>query len=53
MITYELFCRLRQLRDERQLNVAQIAHELALDERTDPVLADLWDNPRDAAYDTR
>ena len=24
---------------------------VALDERTDPVLADLWDNPRDAAYD--
>lgn len=23
----------------------------ALSERTDPVLADLWDNPKDAAYD--
>lgn len=34
MITYEQFCRLRQLCDERQLNVAQIARELALDERT-------------------
>ncbi len=24
---------------------------IALNERTDPVLADLWNNPRDAAYD--
>jgi len=24
---------------------------LALSERTDPVLAELWDNPKDAAYD--
>jgi hypothetical protein len=24
---------------------------LALNERTDPVLADLWNNPKDAAYD--
>ena len=24
---------------------------VALTERADPVLADLWDNPRDAAYD--
>jgi uncharacterized protein (DUF1778 family) len=24
---------------------------LALNERADPVLAELWDNPRDAAYD--
>jgi hypothetical protein len=24
---------------------------LALNKRTDPVLAELWDNPRDAAYD--
>lgn len=28
------------------------AHELsALTEKADPVLAKLWDNPRDAAYD--
>jgi uncharacterized protein (DUF1778 family) len=26
---------------------------VALDERADPVLADLWDNPKDAAYDKR
>ncbi len=26
---------------------------VALHERTDPVLADLWDNPKDAAYDER
>lgn len=26
---------------------------VALSERTDPVLADLWDNPKDAAYDKR
>ncbi len=26
---------------------------VALNERTDPVLADLWDNPKDAAYDKR
>ncbi|MGH7555612.1 MAG: hypothetical protein ACREMQ_21640 [Longimicrobiales bacterium] len=24
---------------------------LVLSERTDPVLAELWDNPKDAAYD--
>ncbi len=24
---------------------------IALNEHTDPVLADLWDNPKDAAYD--
>jgi hypothetical protein len=24
---------------------------VALTERADPVLADLWDNPKDAAYD--
>ena len=24
---------------------------IALHERADPVLADLWDNPKDAAYD--
>lgn len=24
---------------------------VALSERADPVLADLWDNPKDAAYD--
>lgn len=24
---------------------------VALNERTDPVLAELWNNPRDAAYD--
>ena len=26
---------------------------VALNERADPVLADLWDNPKDAAYDKR
>ena len=26
---------------------------VALHERDDPVLADLWDNPKDAAYDKR
>ena len=26
---------------------------VALNERTDPVLADLWNNPKDAAYDKR
>ena len=31
-----------------ELPAAQL---LALNERTDPVLAELWDNPRDAAYD--
>lgn len=40
---------------------ARLAHDLANDvsaadlvaltERADPVLADLWDNPKDAAYD--
>jgi len=36
--------RLREdLGDERE--------EVALTAKTDPVLAELWDNPRDAAYD--
>jgi uncharacterized protein (DUF1778 family) len=26
---------------------------VALNERADPVLADLWNNPKDAAYDKR
>ena len=26
---------------------------LSLNQRADPVLGDLWDNPRDAAYDKR
>ena len=30
---------------------ASTAALVALDERTDPVLADLWNNPKDAAYD--
>lgn len=30
---------------------ASAAEVVALDERADPVLADLWNNPRDAAYD--
>ena len=34
MISYELFCRLRQLHDQQQLKAAQIARELDLDERT-------------------
>lgn len=25
--------------------------QIALTERTDPLLAELWDNPKDAAYD--
>jgi transposase len=34
MISYGLFCRLRQLHDQQHLNAAQIARELQLDERT-------------------
>jgi len=34
VISYELFCRLRQLHDQQQLKAAQIARELDLDERT-------------------
>jgi transposase len=34
VISYELFCRLRQLHDREHLNAAQIARELQLDERT-------------------
>jgi uncharacterized protein (DUF1778 family) len=47
----------------REAVEARLAHDLAdessaadlvaLNERADPVLADLWDNPKDAAYDTR
>jgi uncharacterized protein (DUF1778 family) len=29
----------------------EAADLVALTERADPVLADLWDNPKDAAYD--
>ena len=36
----------RDLADE-----SSAAELVALTERADPVLADLWDNPRDAAYD--
>ena len=36
----------RDLADE--LSAAEL---VALNERTDPVLADLWNNPKDAAYD--
>ena len=36
----------RDLADE-----SSAAALVALTERADPVLADLWDNPRDAAYD--
>ena len=32
-------------------NDMSAADLVALTERADPVLADLWDNPRDAAYD--
>ena len=32
-------------------NDVSAADLVALNERADPVLADLWDNPRDAAYD--
>ena len=34
MIDYETFCRLRQLRDEKQLKISQIAAELDLDPKT-------------------
>jgi hypothetical protein len=30
---------------------AEVEGELALTAMTDPVLAHLWDNPKDAAYD--
>ena len=36
----------RDLQDEKPAT-----HLLAMNESTDPVLADLWDNPRDASYD--
>jgi hypothetical protein len=32
-------------------NEVSAADLVALNERADPVLADLWDNPKDAAYD--
>ena len=38
----------RDLADERSA-----ADLIALTERADPVLADLWDNPSDADYDKR
>ena len=43
-----------EARLERDLAEDRAAADLvALNERTDPVLADLWDNPKDAAYDKR
>ena len=33
--------------------VPSAADLVALNERADPVLADLWNNPKDAAYDKR
>ena len=37
---------------EDLIDESSSADLIALNERTDPVLADLWDNPRDATYDT-
>ena len=34
MISYSLFCQLRELADQKRLTVAQIADELKLDPRT-------------------
>ena len=34
-----------------QADELSAADLIALDARADPVLADLWDNPKDAAYD--
>ena len=36
---------------EDLVNDASAGDLAALNERADPVLADLWDNPKDAAYD--
>jgi uncharacterized protein (DUF1778 family) len=36
---------------EDLVNDSSAADLIALNERADPVLADLWDNPKDAAYD--
>jgi len=34
MISYEIFCQLRELADQKHLTAAQIAHELKMDSRT-------------------
>jgi uncharacterized protein (DUF1778 family) len=36
---------------EDLVNDSSAADLIALNERADPVLADLWDNPKDADYD--
>jgi uncharacterized protein (DUF1778 family) len=36
---------------EDLVNDSSAVDLVALNERADPVLADLWDNPKDAAYD--
>lgn len=41
-----------QERLQEDLGAEAVAdHLLALSEKTDPVLAELWNNPEDAAYD--
>jgi hypothetical protein len=40
-----------EARLELDLPAESPADLVALNERADPVLAELWDNPRDAAYD--
>lgn len=40
-----------EARLKRDLARDPTADLIALNDRADPVLAELWDNPRDAAYD--
>lgn len=40
-----------EARLKRDLASDPTADLIALNDRADPVLAELWDNPRDAAYD--
>jgi len=47
MIDYQTFCRLRQLYDEKGLNVSQIAAELQRDSKTVQKWID-WRNAKNA-----
>lgn len=44
-------CEAVEARLKEDLGDLTLDELLVLSERTDPVLAELWDNPKDAAYD--
>jgi len=47
----EYVCEAVEIRLRRDLAKSAASELMALSERADPVLAELWSNPKDAAYD--